>query len=101
MQNFIKRVLNYRKSSKAIHEGKTIHFVPFNGVYVLFRSIEDEIVAIIINKNKKPYSLNLTPFSEIGLTGITMKNIISNTTLIWKDNIRLSSKGVTILTTRL
>ncbi|GGW26428.1 glycoside hydrolase family 13 protein [Arenibacter certesii] len=101
MQSFLKQLLNYRKNSKAIHEGKTIHFAPFNGVYVLFRSFEDEIVAIIINKNKNPYTLNLTSFSEIGLTGKIMKNIISHTTLIWKDSIRLSSKGATILTTKL
>ena len=34
MQHFIKKVLNYRKSSEAIHKGKTVHFAPVDGVYV-------------------------------------------------------------------
>ncbi len=53
MQTFTKKVLNYRKSSEAIHSGKTIHFAPKNGVYVLFRVKGDEIFTVILNKNRK------------------------------------------------
>ena len=52
MQSFLKKVLNYRKNSEAIHTGKTIHFAPEKGVYVLFRMLNDEIVTVILNKNK-------------------------------------------------
>lgn len=101
MQSFVKGLIKYRKNSKAIHKGKTIHFAPANGIYILFRVFEDEIVAIILNKNKKPLVLDLSPFAEIGLEGKTMKNVISDTSLVWKDNIRLPARGVTILTTAL
>ena len=37
MQDYLKKLLNFRKDSKAIHEGKTIHFAPLNGTYFLFR----------------------------------------------------------------
>ena len=47
MQSFLKKVLNYRKESEAIHEGKTIHFAPENGVYVLSRISKDELCEII------------------------------------------------------
>ena len=52
MQSFLKKVLNYRKSSDAIHNGKTVHFAPDNGVYTLFRIMDDEVVAFILNKNE-------------------------------------------------
>src|SRR5690606_17218128 len=47
MQSYLKKVLNYRKNSKAIRQGKTVHFAPTNGVYVLFRIFENETVCII------------------------------------------------------
>jgi hypothetical protein len=37
MQSCLKKVLNHRKTSKAIHDGKTVHFAPEFGVYALFR----------------------------------------------------------------
>ncbi|MBR9847118.1 MAG: glycoside hydrolase family 13 protein [Algicola sp.] len=100
MQSFIKRLLNYRKNSKAIHEGKTLHFAPDNGVYVLTRSFEDETVVLILNKNEDPVTLDLKRYAEIGLEGKSLKNIISNESNIWKDTITLKSKGVTLLTTK-
>ena len=52
MQSFLKTVLNYRKTSEAIHNGKTIHFAPRNGIYALFRTNGDETVGVILNKTK-------------------------------------------------
>ena len=59
MQLFLKKVLNFRKNSKAIHEGKTLHFAPENGIYFLFRINDDETIVHIINKNEKPISIDL------------------------------------------
>lgn len=101
MQSYVKKVLNYRKDSKAIHSGKTVHFAPKDGVYILFRIEGDEIVTIILNKNQKPIELDLTRFEEIGLQGKTVKNIISEKDFIWKESLKLDSKGITILTTKL
>ncbi len=100
MQSFMRKLLNYRKDSKAIHEGKTIHFAPFNGTYMLTRTLGDETVVLILNKNEKPVALDLERYSEIGLDGKTLKNVISDETLIWKDAIELNNKGVTLLTTK-
>lgn len=101
MQSFLKTLLNYRKDSKAIHHGKTIHFAPEDGVYVLFRKSEDEILAIILNKNKESITLDLNRFSEIGLNGNSVKNIHSKEEFIWDKELNLSSEGVYIITTKL
>jgi len=100
MQSFLKKVLNYRKNSEAIHNGKTVHFAPKDGVYTLFRIQDNEIVIVILNKNKKPIELDLTRFEEIGLQGKTVKNIISNGTFIWGNSLKINKKGVVILTTK-
>lgn len=101
MQNFVRIIMNYRKSSKAIASGKTIHFAPENGVYILFRKANEETVVHIINKNEHEISLNLNRFKEIGLENKTLKNIVSGEKIIWKDSLKLSKIGSYILTTKL
>ena len=100
MQSFLKKLLNYRKSSKAIHEGKTVHFSPFKGTYGLFRILDDEVFVVMLNKNKEPMTIDLKRFEEIGLQGKTLKNIIIGEEFTWNDDITFNSKGITILTTK-
>ena len=59
MQNFVRKLMNYRKSSKAIHKGKTMHFSPVDGTYLLTRSFKDETVVLLLNKNDTPITLDL------------------------------------------
>ena len=100
MQNFTKKMLNYRKSSKAIHEGKTVHFAPFMGTYFLFRIKDDETVVHIINKNDKPIPIDLKRYAEVGLEGKTLKNIITGEEFVWGDVINFKEKGSIVLTTK-
>lgn len=100
MQSYLKSILNYRKSSEAIHDGKTIHFAPFMGTYFFFRSKDNETVVHIINKNEKPITIDLKRYAEVGLEGKSLKNIVSGEELIWGDVINFKEKGSVILTTK-
>lgn len=100
MQLFTKKILNYRKSSKAIQEGKTVHFAPFMGTYFLFRIKDDETVVHIINKNERPTTIDLERYAEVGLSGITLKNVSSGEDFIWENKIILKEKGSIILSTK-
>ncbi len=101
MQNFVNKVLNYRKNSDAIQDGKTIHFAPFMNTYFLFRTKNDETVVHIINKNEKPITIDLKRYAEVGLTGKKLKNIVTGEEFTWNDDIELKEKGSIILTTKL
>ncbi|WP_282041451.1 glycoside hydrolase family 13 protein [Winogradskyella flava] len=101
MQSFIKKLFNYRKDSKAIHDGNTTHFAPFVGTYFMYRTFGDETVVLILNKNKDIITIDLNYQQEMGLKGKTLKNIITGETLKWGEVIELKSKGVTLLTTKL
>ena len=100
MQLFLKKVLNYRKSSKAIHEGKTIHFAPFMGTYFLFRMLENETMVLILNKNDEPITIDLKRYAEIGLDTKTLKNVVTGEDLIWGNTLELKEKGVLLLSTK-
>ncbi len=100
MQGFMKKILNYRKNSKAIHEGKTVHFAPFESTYFLFRILKDEIVVVMINKNDKPITIGLDRYEEIGINGKSLKNIVTGEKFTWNDSITFNKKGVLLFTTK-
>ena len=65
IQDFFRKLLNWRKENPVIHTGKLTHFVPENGVYVYFRYNDKKKVMIILNKNEKNHHLKLERFIEI------------------------------------
>jgi glycosidase len=101
MQTFVKNLLNYRKNSKAIQRGKTTHFAPENGIYVLVRSFKEERVVLILNKNEHPVVLDLNRFSELNLQGKTLYNIDSQTNVNWGESLELNNKGAILLSTKI
>ena len=97
MQEYLKVLLNFRKKSKAIHIGNTIHFSPKNGVYLLQRRFNDEIVIFIINKNKNDVRLSNDRFSELNLNNIVFSDIHSGKKFSFSKTLKLKSNSSYIL----
>ncbi|QTY27689.1 glycoside hydrolase family 13 protein [Flavobacterium sp. CS20] len=85
-KSFLKTLLNFRKTSKAIHQGKTKHFAPFDNIYTLYRQYGDESVLLIISKNEEPIEINLKRFQELNLKEQKWTEIFG------KNNLELSDK---------
>ena len=100
MQDYLKKLLQFRKNSEAIHKGKTIHFAPENGIYLMFRVLNDETVVLILNKNDEEVELDLSRFKEMVLDNREMTDIISGENLIWADKLVLKDKGAIVLKTK-
>jgi len=99
MQNFLRKILNFRKNNQIIINGDTKHFAPKDGVYLLSRKYNEETILIIINKNSSSYTLDLSRFTELNLNGKNLKNIVSEEIIEWNDKLILNDQGVLILTT--
>lgn len=87
-QAFTKALLNWRKNSKAIKEGKLKHYIPEEGVYVFFRYLQDEAVMVIINNNEESRTFKTDRFSE-NLDGYSSGTDI--TTRTYFDQLRMIS----------
>ena len=94
------RLLRYRKNSKAIQEGKLIHFTPFDGVYLLYRAFQDEEVVLILNKNENEFKLNLDRFKELQLEGTQLMEVIRQKNILWEEHLLLQEKGAYLFTTK-
>ena len=63
-QNFLKRLLNWRKKNVAVAMGDLVHYPVEDGIYVYFRRYEKEMVMVIINNNDTPKTIYPDHFNE-------------------------------------
>jgi len=97
VRRFIKKLLNWRKTATAIHNGKLIHFVPANGAYTYFRFNDEMKVMVVLNKTASRQNVDLTRFSELRIKGATAKNIITGKQMTLNNNLTVDSKQPLIL----
>ena len=62
--NYIKKLANFRKSSSALKTGKTMQFIPRNGVYVYFRYDAKQTIMCVMNTGDQPATIDLSRFAE-------------------------------------
>jgi glycosidase len=95
-QNYMKMLLNWRKTSVAVQEGKLMHFIPENGLYVSFRYTEKEAIMIVLN-NKYTQSLSTKRFNEILKNYSKGHDIIYNQDLSDLSKIDMPAKSIRII----
>ena len=66
-QNFFKKLLNWRKNNKVVHQGKFIHFTPKEQeeIYSYFRILDDKMVWTIFNRKDEAQTINLDKYQEV------------------------------------
>lgn len=99
-QDFVRRLLQWRKTASVIHHGKLMHFAPDDNVYVFFRYNASHRVMVILNKNKEPYTLVLNPFYEM-LKGYSRgTDVLTGKEYALQDGIGMDGAGPLILELR-
>ncbi len=79
--DFMKKLLNWRKSKAVIHTGKLTHYVPQDNVYVYFRSNGNETVMVVMNRNDVSKKLDTKRFAENMQGFATATNVMSGESL--------------------
>ena len=64
MQDYAKKLGNFRKNSSAIKTGKMMQYVPVDGLYVYFRYDKNQTIMCIMNTAKESKKVNFTDYSE-------------------------------------
>ena len=99
-QGFVKRLLNWRKSSEAVKFGELTHYAPDEGTYVYFRHWQDKVVMVAINKNTHAVSLDPSRFSEMLEGKQQGQDVMSGSIVELQQAITLAPKSATILDLR-
>jgi len=96
-QQFMKKLVNWRKGKDLIHNGMLKHYYPMDNFYVYFRYDEKESVMVILNLNSEEKTLNTSRFAE-SLKGFTSgKEVMSGKAVNDLNNIVLPAKTSMIL----
>jgi len=96
-QSFTKKLLNWRKESLPVTQGKFIHFYPSGGVYIYFRKYEDELVMVLLNNNNKTKNISTDRFFELLADKKQGISIVGNKVYDLTTKINLPGKSALIL----
>jgi glycosidase len=96
-QQFLRRLLNWRKSAQVIHQGKLMHFVPEQGTYVYFRYDKRARVMVAFNKNRQPTTLDLGRFQEMLAPGSSGTDVLTGQRISLSKTLTLPARSAMIL----
>ena len=96
-KSHIKKLLKWRENKGVIHNGKMMHFVPENNIYVYFRYDNDEKVMVVLSLNKMDVSLDLKRFKEMLPNSFSATEIISGTNMELSDALNVPAYKSLIL----
>lgn len=96
-QEFVRKLVNWRKGQPVIHHGKLMHYGPRDNTYVYFRYDGSKKVLVAFNNNPKEMVLDVDRFREM-LSGVASgKDVLSGKTFDLRSELRLPAKASLVL----
>jgi glycosidase len=96
-QDFVRKLVNWRKTSSVIHDGKLMHYGPQDNTWVYFRYDGAKKVMVAFNANVKETVLPAGRFREMLDGVVSGRDVLTGKTYSLKDEIRLPAKSALIL----
>ena len=96
-QQFMRRLLNWRKNATVIHTGRLMHFAPEDGTYVYFRYNDSKKVMVVFNKNSSQVTLDLARFGEILPPQSSATEVLSGQKLSLSKSLAVPARAVMLL----
>jgi glycosidase len=97
VQTYLKQLLNWRKKNPVIANGQTLHFAPFNGMYVYFRYNKEKMVMVVMNKNEKEMNVETSRFAEIVKGKTNAVNVLTGETVTVATSFIVPAKSALVL----
>jgi len=96
-QEFVRKVLNWRKTSEVVRSGKLLHFFPEDNIYVYFRYNQDSKVMVVLNKNAQEKTIDTSRFKEIMANCTSGKEVISGANISDLKNLKIPASSAMII----
>ena len=100
MQSYLRKLLQWRRTATALHDGKLTQFAPFDGVYVYFRHDAAQTVMVVLNNNDAAKKLDTKRFAEVIRGATTGTDVISGRSVTLANGFDLPARSATILELR-
>lgn len=81
--DFLSTLLSWRKGSKAIGEGKMLHFMPTNGIYLYKRyTPQGDEAVVILNGRDRELDVDMSRYAEALVPGREYRDVLTGRTLV-------------------
>ena len=97
MQNLVRKLFNWRKTSSAVKHGKLTHYLPHENTYVYFRHDGKQTVMVVLNKNPGASQLDLKRFAGIIKNALTAKDVLTGATVDLRSPLTLPAMTSVVL----
>jgi len=94
--NYLQRIAKWRSNKTVVQNGKLLHYLPEDGIYVYFRYNDNESVMVVLNNNESPKDIKTARFAE-GIKDFTKaRDIINNKNIENISTINIPAKSALI-----
>lgn len=94
---FMQKLLQWRKNTQVIAGSKLMHYRPRNEVYVYFRYNDHGKIMVVLNKNEKVQSINSSQFTEMIGQAKTGRDIITGNNISLSGTISIPARSSLII----
>ena len=97
--NYMSRILNWRKGSKAVTGGSMIQYAPLHDhgdCYVYARIKDDQTVLVVLNGSDKDATINMSRYSDVMKDFTKGTDVITGTTLDLTQTLDVPARGTYI-----
>jgi hypothetical protein len=91
--DYLQKLLQWRKSSIAVTQGKMIHYAPRDGVYVYARIKDNHTVLVVLNAAVKDQTIQMNRFTDVIGQYTSGRDVITEKTIDIKNTSTIPAKG--------
>ena len=106
LHDFTATIFNWRKSCKAVQDGKTLHFLSRANVgasnitdntYAYFRYTDTDAVFVYINNTFEPRTLDWNHYREFVEGPVTGRNVMTGEAITLQDGVTIPAKSALVV----
>lgn len=98
--DYMKRILDWRKTSEAVHHGKLIQYAPlreYGDCYVYARIKDDDVVLVVLNGSDRDADIAMSRYSDVIGSFTSGKDVITGETVNLSNKLHVPARGTYIL----
>jgi glycosidase len=97
VQDYVRKLFQWRKRTPVMHSGKLQHFAPVDDVYVYFRYDGTHTVMVALNRNAQVTTLDLARFADFVKPGDHGTDVLAGKPVTLSQSLQIEGKSAAII----
>jgi len=97
LHDYFRTLFQWRKTSAAVHEGRTVHFLKRDNTYAYFRILAEETVFVYVNNNAEDRTIPWSDYSEVTGSLVHGRNVVTDRTMDFSVPVTVGPKEALVV----